>query len=143
MEILKKNEVKKKGIFDRVDRLYGDFDALVAGAGGGEAGGAAAGDDAGGAAPEMDAGGAAPEADAGAAAPTEESIKKKENLLLEINEKKYNEKIKKYQGMYLRKLTESLEKNENIYNLDDFDGGADKLNSKISEITKQIDSMID
>jgi hypothetical protein len=136
--------IKKTGIFDRVDRLYGDFDALVAGAGGGEAGGDAAdaGDDAGGAAPEMDAG-AAPEADAGAAAPTEESIKKKENLLLEINEKKYNEKIKKYQGMYLRKLTESLDKNENIYNLDKFEDGADILNSKISEITKQIDSMID
>jgi pyrimidine operon attenuation protein/uracil phosphoribosyltransferase len=136
--------IKKTGIFDRVDRLYGDFDALVAGAGGGEAGGDAdaAGGDAGGAAPEMDAG-AAPEADAGAAAPTEESIKKKENLLLEINEKKYKEKIKKYQGMYLRKLTESLDKNENIYNLDKFEDGADILNSKISEITKQIDSMID
>jgi hypothetical protein len=45
--------------------------------------------------------------------------------------------------MYLRKLTESLDKNENIYNLDKFEDGADILNSKISEITKQIDSMID
>jgi len=135
--------IKKTGIFDRVDRLYGDFDALMTGAGEAEAGGAAGGADAGGGAPpEEPAGGAAPEEPAGGAAPATESIKKTDNLLLEQQNRKYEEKIKKYQGIYLKRLTESLEKNENIHTLDSFEDGADKLNSKINEITNQIDKMI-
>jgi len=114
--------IKKTGIFDRVDRLYGDFDALVSGAGGAEAG---AGAD-----------------DAGGAAPTEESTNKKDNLLLETKKRNYEEKVKRYQGIYLKRLTESLEKDENKYNLDSFEKGADNLNSKINEITNQIDNMI-
>jgi hypothetical protein len=139
--------IKKTGIFDRVDRLYGDFDALVAGAGGAEAGAGGAdagagGADAGGG---MDAGtepAAAEPAAAEPAAPTEESYKKKDNLILEQNKRQFEEKTKKYQGIYLKRLTESLEKSEHIYDLNSFVDDTDKLNSKINEITKQIDNMI-
>ena len=44
--------------------------------------------------------------------------------------------------MYLRRLTESLEKDENISDLDSFEKSTDRLNSKINEITNQIDNMI-
>ena len=144
--------IKKTGIFDRVDRLYGDFDALVSGAGGAEAGDGGAdagGADAGGLGGGADAGGLGGGADAGAgaddaggAAPTEESTNKKDNLLLETKKRNYEEKVKRYQGIYLKRLTESLEKDENKYNLDSFEKGADNLNSKINEITNQIDNMI-
>ena len=144
--------IKKTGIFDRVDRLYGDFDALVSGAGGAEAGAGGAdagGADAGGLGGGADAGGLGGGADAGAgaddaggAAPTEESTNKKDNLLLETKKRNYEEKVKRYQGIYLKRLTESLEKDENKYNLDSFEKGADNLNSKINEITNQIDNMI-
>ena len=134
--------IKKTGIFDRVDRLYGDFDALVSGAGGADAGagGADAGD---GGADDGGLGGAESEsADAGSPAPTEESTNKKDNLLLETKKRNYEEKVKRYQGMYLRRLTESLEKDENISDLDSFEKSTDRLNSKINEITNQIDNMI-
>ena len=142
--------IKKTGIFDRVDRLYGDFDALVSGAGGAEAGAGGADDggaDAGGLGGGADAGGLGADAgagadDAGGAAPTEESTNKKDNLLLETKKRNYEEKVKRYQGIYLKRLTESLEKDENKYNLDSFEKGADNLNSKINEITNQIDNMI-
>ena len=145
--------IKKTGIFDRVDRLYGDFDALVSGAGGADAGAggadAGAGDvgaDDGGLGGGADAGGLggaeSESADAGSPAPTEESTNKKDNLLLETKKRNYEEKVKRYQGMYLRRLTESLEKDENISDLDSFEKSTDRLNSKINEITNQIDNMI-
>ena len=143
--------IKKTGIFDRVDRLYGDFDALVSGAGGADAGaggadaGAGGADDGGlgGGADAGGLGGAESEsADAGSPAPTEESTNKKDNLLLETKKRNYEEKVKRYQGMYLRRLTESLEKDENISDLDSFEKSTDRLNSKINEITNQIDNMI-
>ena len=146
--------IKKTGIFDRVDRLYGDFDALVsgAGAGGADAGAGAADDgglggaDDGGLGGGADAGGLggaeSESADAGSPAPTEESTNKKDNLLLETKKRNYEEKVKRYQGMYLRRLTESLEKGENISDLDSLEKSTDRLNSKINEITNQIDNMI-
>jgi hypothetical protein len=74
--------IKKTGIFDRVDKLYGDFDALLSGDGEAEAG---AGGDTGGA--DMGAGGdmgagAEPAAEPAAAEPatTEESFRKDGNL---------------------------------------------------------------
>ena len=141
--------IKKTGIFDRVDRLYGDFDALVSGAGGADAGAGGAdagGADDGGLGGGADAGGlggdGSESADAGSPAPTEESTNKKDNLLLETKKRNYEEKVKRYQGMYLRRLTESLEKDENISDLDSFEKSTDRLNSKINEITNQIDNMI-
>jgi hypothetical protein len=145
--------IKKTGIFDRVDRLYGDFDALVSGAGEAEAGGDTGGGDTGGLGSDtgglgggdtggLGGGAESGGAESGGAAPTEESTNKKDNLLLETKKRNYEEKVKRYQGIYLKRLTESLEKNENNYNLESFEKSADTLNSKINEITNQIDNMI-
>ena len=53
----------------------------------------------------------------------------------------YEEKTKRYQGIYLTRLTESLKNNEHVYNLDSVEKGTDVLNSKISEMTKEIDKL--
>ena len=134
--------IKKTGLFDRVDKLYGDFDALLSGAGEVETG---AGGDTGGA--DMGAGGdmgagAEPAAEPAAAEPaTTESFRKDGTLLTEEKRRKYDEKTKRYQGIYLRRLTESLQNNEHVYNLDSVEEGTDILNSKISEMTKEIDKL--
>ena len=61
--------------------------------------------------------------EASAAAEAETAVEstkgKKDNLLLEQEKRKYEEKVKKYQGMYLNRLMESLDKNEKVFNLDD------------------------
>ena len=81
--------------------------------------------------------------DAGSTAePTEESIKKGENLLIEQNKRKYEEKVKKYQGVYLNRLMESLDKDDRVFNLDSVENDTEILNSKISEMTKEIDNLI-
>ena len=132
--------IKKTGIFDRVDKLYGDFDTLV---GGTEAGGEAGTDDTGEEGTDdtgggFDFGGG----EEGGPEPTEESINKKENLLLEHNKKLYENKVKKYQNIYLKRLTESLDKNKNVYDLDNVEDNTNKLNKKIEDITKEIDDLI-
>jgi len=153
------NIIKKTGIFDKVDKLYGDFDVLT---GGGAEGDAAAtegsddagfGDDSGGgfggdtggfgadieSAAATDAGGEA------AAAETEtavESTDKKENLLMEETKRKFEEKTKRYQGIYLKRLTESLEKNEHIYDLDSVEKDTNSINTKIEDMAKEIDKII-
>jgi len=114
--------IKKTGIFDRVDKLYGDFSALTGGA-------PAEGGDTGG------------EELAAEPAPTEESIKKTDNLLLEQEKRKYEEKVKKYQGIYLNRLMESLDKDDRVFDLDDVEKDTEILNSKISDITKEIDNL--
>jgi len=148
------NIIKKTGLFDRVDKLYGDFDTLVSDGGGSEEGaademggddGGFGGDSGGGfgadleSAASTEAGG---EAAAAETATAVESTNKKENLLVEENRQKYVEKTKKYQGMYLKRLTESLGKNEHIYDLDSVEKGATKLNKNIEEMTKEIDKII-
>jgi hypothetical protein len=136
--------IKKTGLFDRVDKLYGDFDALLSGAGEAEAG---AGGDAGAAGGDMGGGAdmgatAEPAAEPAAAEPaTTESFRKDGNLLTEEKRRKYEEKTKRYQGIYLRRLTESLQNNEHVYNLDSVEKDTDVLNSKISEMTKEIDKL--
>ena len=143
--------IKKTGIFDRVDKLYGDFSALTGGApteGAGDTGGDTGGGDTGGgfgggdlAGFGTDTGGGEEPATPESPAPTEESIKKKENLLLEQEKRKYEEKIKKYQGIYLNKLMESLNKDERVFDLDDVEKDTEILNSKINDITKEIDNL--
>jgi hypothetical protein len=150
------NIIKKTGLFDRVDKLYGDFDTLVSGGDGSEEGAGedmGADDDAGGfggdvgggfgadleSAASTEAGG---EAAAAETATAVESTNKKENLLVEENRRKYVEKTKKYQGMYLKRLTESLGKNEHIYDLNSVEKGATKLNKNIEDMTKEIDKII-
>lgn len=147
------NIIKKTGLFDRVDKLYGDFDTLVSGgisSEGGTEDGADAGGDMGGDMGGFDSGveSAADSLAGGEAAAAEtstavESTKdKKENLLMEENKRKFEEKTKKYQNIYLKRLTESLEKNEHIYDLDSVEKDTDKLNSKIEDMTKEIDKII-
>ena len=154
------NIIKKTGLFDRVDKLYGDFDTLVDGGEttsedgteegggdefGGDTGGGFGGDTGGGfgadieSAASTEAGG---EAAAAETATAVESTKKKENLLMEENKRKYEEKTKRYQGMYLKRLTESLEKNEHIYDLDSVEKDTNKLNKNIEDMTKEIDKII-
>ena len=146
--------IKKTGLFDRVDKLYGDFSTLTGGASteGSEEGGGDTGGDTGG---EMagfggDSGGLESAADSlaggeAAAAETETAVEstkdKKDNLLLEQERRKYEEKVKKYQGLYLNRLMESLDKNEKVFNLDDVEKDTEILNSKISDITKEIDNL--
>jgi len=143
------NIIKKTGLFDRVDKLYGDFNSLVPdsdtensgeegeeGDAGGEGGGFGA--DFADAADSL-AGG---EAAAAETATAVESTKEKDNLLTEENRRKYVEKTKKYQGMYLKRLTESLEKNDHIYDLDSVEKDASKLNKNIEDMTKEIDKII-
>jgi len=146
--------IKKTGIFDRVDKLYGDFSALTGGASaeggeaGGETGGEAGGESGGGfgAGTGGELGGFG--ADTGGEettakpAPTEESIKKKDNLLLEQDRRRYEEKVKKYQGIYLNRLMESLDKDVKVFNLDEVEKDTEKFNSKISDMTKEIDNLI-
>jgi hypothetical protein len=142
--------IKKTGIFDRVDKLYGDFSTLTGGASaeGGEEGGDTGGEDLGGFGADTggDLGGFG--ADTGgeetAAEPafTEESVKKKDNLLLEQDRRRYEEKVKKYQGIYLNRLMESLDKDERVFNLDEVEKDTETLNSKISDMTKEIDNLI-
>ena len=131
--------IKKTGIFDRVDKLYGDFSALTGGAPaeGGEEGGDTGGEDLGGFG--ADTGG---EETAAEPAFTEESVKKKDNLLLEQDRRRYEEKVKKYQGIYLNRLMESLDKDERVFNLDEVEKDTETLNSKISDMTKEIDNLI-
>ena len=144
------NVIKKTGIFDRVDKLYGDFSALTGGAtseGGGEGGGDTGGEmsgfggESGGLESAADslAGGEASAAETETA--VESTKDKKDNLLLEQEKRKYEEKVKKYQGMYLNRLMESLDKDEKIFNLDDVEKDTEILNSKISDITKEIDNL--
>ena len=154
------NIIKKTGLFDRVDKLYGDFDSLVSGGesasgdgteeGGGDEFGGDTGGDTGGfggggfgadieSAADTEAGG---EAAAAETATAVESTKKKENLLMEENKRKFEEKTKRYQGIYLKRLTESLEKNEHIYDLDSVEKDTNKLNKNIEDMTKEIDKII-
>jgi len=150
------NIIKKTGLFDRVDKLYGDFDTLVSGGDaegeegvgeemGGDDGGGFGGDAGGGfgadieSAASTEAGG---EAAAAETATAVESANKKENLLMEEDRRKYVEKTKKYQGMFMKRLTESLEKKGRNYNLDSVEKGTNKVNKNIEDMTKEIDKII-
>ena len=148
------NIIKKTGLFDRVDKLYGDFDTLVSGGNvGGEAGGddggeesgGFGGDDGGGFGADMESAASTEAGGEAAAAETStavESTNKKENLLMEEDRRKYVEKTKKYQGMFMKRLTESLGKKEYNYDLDLVEKGTNKVNKNIEDMTKEIDKII-
>ena len=148
--------IKKTGVFDRVDTLYGEFGASGEsgeGAEGGDAGGDTGGADFGADFGADMAGGmeSAAATDAGAAEGGEiadaempvESTKKKENLLVEESKKKLDKKIKKYNNIYYDRLVESLDKEEKIYDLGEMDEEVDTLNNKIEEMSKEIDKIIE
>jgi hypothetical protein len=148
--------IKKTGIFDRVDTLYGEFGTTPdEAAAGGEAGGdAGMGSDIGGA----PMGGGDFGADLESAAATEagaevggeiaaaetpvESTNKKGDLLTENNKNNLEKKTKKYQSIYLKKLLESIDNDKNAYDLDSVDDDTQKLNSNISRMAAEIDEMI-
>lgn len=147
--------IKKTGVFDRVDTLYGDplgAEGDESGEGG-DMGGDTGGDDFGGGdfgadiaggmedAAATDAGGDAAAAEAGAAV---ESTNKKENLLLEEKRKDLIDgKVKKYQNMYFKRLMESIDEDEKVFNVEDLDDEVNTINSKIDEMSKEIDSIIE
>lgn len=149
--------IKKTGIFDRVDTLYGDFSTVSGGDDGGDAGDAGGdeGGDAGGmddfggggdfggamdSAADSEAGGEATEAEAGAA--VESTTNKVDNLLVEQQEKLL-EKTKKYRNTYLKRLIESIDNDSKVYNVDGIDDEVDTLNTKIEQMSKEIDNIID
>jgi hypothetical protein len=135
------NVIKKSGMFDRVDRLYGDFDALTTGAG--EAQPEEGGEE--GAFGSLESGGSSTTPTpppTPSTEPTTESTKKKGDLLVEDNKKKYDEKVRRYQGLYLQKLTESLDKSDKIYDLDNVQKESESLNRKINDLTNEIDNLI-
>ena len=150
--------IKKTGIFDRVDTLYGEFgttpsdegEAAAEGGdefGGGESfggGGGGFGDDFG---AEME-GAATTEAGAeeggeiAAAETPVESTNKKGDLLTEENKKNIENKVKKYRNIFHKKLLDSINNDEKIYNVDDLDEEVHTQNVKIDQMTKEIDEII-
>jgi len=151
--------IKKTGIFDRVDTLYGEFGTTPTNAAGGEGddmggddmGGGDFGGGGGGAAfgggdfgAEMEGGetaeaGAEAGAEIAAAETPVESTNKKGDLLVEENKSKLTNKTKKYQSIYLKRLIESIDNDQNIINVDN---GVETINSKIDQMSKEIDSLI-
>ena len=146
--------IKKTGIFNRVDTLYGEFGGTDAeSAESAEGTDTTGGDDFGGGSDfgsdfasgmessmDTEAGGEATEAEAGAAVESTED--KKENLLVEESRKKLEEKTKKYQKIYFNRLMESIDKDEKVYNVDEIDDEVDTINTKIDEMSKEIDNII-
>ena len=135
--------IKKTGIFDRVDTLYGEF-----GGSSGESDEAAEGGDTGGddfgsdfaSGMDSEAGGEATAAEADA---TVESIDdKKDKLIVEESKRKLEEKTKKYRKVYFNKLVESIDKNDKVFNVDELDDEVDTINTKIEEMSKEIDNII-
>ena len=159
------NIIKKTGMFDGVDRIYGDYEAMNGGgqqqAAGGEEGadgmggagglgglggdmggdmdlgdmGAEDGGDLTGAAGETDMGGA-PDADAGA--PLMEEIKKHRKR--NFNKNPYIAEAKSFTEKYFDKLS----KDEHLLNeISDFNGRNITIEHKIKEIFNTIDSLVD
>jgi hypothetical protein len=148
------NVIKKTGLFDKVDRLYGDVTGALAVGGEGAEGGATPpptepGGGFGGAEesippPETpEAGGTPPETTA------ESILGKEEKLLLErkdILNKEFKSKMVKYKENYMNKLIESLgpidtknvikEDEDRVYNLNN------KYNDEISDMMDNIDKLI-
>jgi len=152
--------IKKTGIFDRVDTLYGEFgttpDAPAEGeeTGGEEFGGESFGGGGGGFGSDFGGGeetggelgaelegGATAEAGAevGAAEAQVESVNKNGQILTEESKNDLKKKTKKYKNIYLKRLLESIDNDQNIINVDD---DAKIINYKIDQMSKEIDSLI-
>jgi len=78
-------------------------------------------------------------AESGAAEAAVESTNKKGDLLVEENKSKLTNKTKKYQNIYLKRLLESIDNDKNIINVDN---DVENINSKIEQMTKEIDGLI-
>ena len=72
-----------------------------------------------------------------------ESTNKKGELLTEENKNNIENKAKKIPEIFIhKKLLESINNDEKIYNIDDLDEEVDILNSNITQMTKEIDEII-
>ena len=78
----------------------------------------------------------------GAAETPVESTNKKGDLLTEENKKNIENKVKKYRNIFHKKLLESINNDEKIYNVDDLDEEVHTQNVKIDQMTKEIDEII-
>tara|TARA_Y100000310_G_scaffold269012_1_gene281938 strand:- start:1574 stop:3523 length:1950 start_codon:yes stop_codon:yes gene_type:complete len=152
--------IQKTGVFDRVDTLYGEFGTTPGSPAGEAAEGVEGADEGGGFGASPVGGGgladfgaemesaAATEAGAeeggeiAAAETPVESTNKKGDLIVEEEKKSLRKKTKKYQNIYLKKLLESIDNDENVYNLDDVDTGNTHNNSKLNKMVQEIDDMI-
>ena len=155
------NVIKKTGMFDKVDKLYGELvpgtTTEGAAAGGGEMVPPTEPGGGGMSTPPPEMGGIEPTEPAGGteappeAAPTAESFGKNiDKLLVENREnyqKEYQQKIQKYSNNYLNKLIENLKDQENVKlvlneNEDNVSDLNNKYNDEIKKITNNIDNLI-
>ncbi len=162
------NIIKKTGIFDRVDSLYGEFGGTEGaegesaeggdtggddfggggsfGGGGGfggdiggeDLGGDDLGDDLGGDDLGGDLGGEEPAAEAPV-----ESIKKDVDKLLveqEIQNRRYENKMKKYSNNYTKRLLESLDKKK-VVSVSNIETSKNSLTEDLERMAKSIDDL--
>lgn len=153
------NIIKKTGIFDTVDRIYGDYDAMNApaqaqgqeddgmmggnagGGGGGFDGGSLMSDALGGGADDMgDIGGEESSMDMGDAPAADEGspmehIRNKKPLIYE-NRKSFIEK-------YFEKLTESQKNTEGVDDITDFEEKNRFINEQVSALFDKVDNIIE
>jgi hypothetical protein len=157
------NVIKKTGVFDRVDSLYGEFGGTE-NAEGGEAaeGGDTGGDDFGGGSfgggggfggddlggdlggdTGGDEGGDVETTEAPAAeAPVENYGKNIDKLLVEqeIQKKRYENKVKKYKNNYTKRLLESLDEKK-VVSVSNIDNSKDSLTEDLERMAKSIDDL--
>lgn len=166
------NIIKKTGMFDNVDRIYGDYDAMNSdqsqqqqggdeenelGGGGGGLGGGLGGDLGGdmdmdlgepGSEDGGDLGGETGEAGMGDApaadegAPLMENKVNKKMLVNESNKSPKNKFAKSFTSRYFDMLSESNKKEEQIEEIVDFIGKTTTMENKIQEVCCKIDELI-
>ena len=162
------NVIKKTGVFDRVDSLYGEFggsenaeggDAAEGGDTGGDdfgggsfgGGGGFGGDDLGGdlggdtGVDDLggDLGGDVETTEAPAAeAPVENYGKNIDKLLVEqeIQKKRYENKVKKYKNNYTKRLLESLDEKK-VVSVSNIETSKDSLTEDLERMAKSIDEL--
>ncbi len=163
--------IKHTGMFDDVDKIYGDYELALKGGGaapeGGEGGGAIGGGGGGGSfgggglgGEDLDFGDEAPEeggedtglgeepaaAEPAAEEPLAERVKKKEKLLTErktLLQKQLNERQQKYLDISFNRLLESIKPQEvKEEKIKIYDKNL-KINEEINSIIKGIDKMLD
>jgi len=152
------NVIKKTGVFDRVDSLYGEFGGSE-NAEGGEAaeGGDTGGDDFGGGGSfggggdfgaddtggeTVDDFGDAAVEEPAAEAPVENYGKNIDKLLVEqeIQKKRYENKVKKYKNNYTKRLLESLDEKK-VVSVSNIDNSKDSLTEDLERMVKSIDDL--
>jgi hypothetical protein len=149
------NVIKKTGIFDKIDRMYGEFGVTPEEAAK-TAEGAEGGEEMGGMESSFGGGGSmstpsTPTESPEEPEPTEtpepaaEGFNRSSDKLLteEVNKRKFEEKMKKYKNIYTNRLLESLDReNEKLNKVSNIDKNKDFLNEEIDKISKFIDDVI-